>query len=140
MIPFVLTPKNNANEILSFLTITVLTTSVGCYDDNTDTSSYTVGKKCPEHITYDGICDGNKVIFCNNNGIVEEDICTTQCMIKKAYTDPFAECYHECGDIDFRGKCTSDGYDYCHETEGLIHITCSNGETCGLKGDVYTCI
>ena len=132
--------KSSLFLCISLLTRTVLTTSIGCSDDNTDTSSYTVGQTCPDHITYDGICDGNKVIFCNKNGVVEEDICTSKCMIKKAYTNPFAECYYECGDIDLRGKCAGDGYDYCHETEGLIHITCSNTETCGLKGDVYACI
>ena len=120
---------------LAILIITVL----ACSNESDDNNSYVVGQKCPDHITYDGICDGNKVIYCNN-GVVKEDTCETECMIKESYTTPFAECYYECGDIDYRGKCASNGYDYCSKTEGLIHITCSGEKTCALKGDVYDCI
>ena len=136
--------KNKVKSIHSFymviLSLAGSAASIGCGDPSTDTPSYTVGQKCPEHITYDGICDGNKVIYCNNDGVIEEEICATQCMVKEAYTNPFAECYYECGNIDFQGICAGDGYNYCHETEGLIHITCDSGQTCGLKGDVYACI
>ena len=109
-------------------------------DNNNDTPAYTVGQKCPEQITYNGICEGNKAVFCNNNGIVEEVVCDNKCMVKKAYFEPFAECYYECGNVDFKGKCVAGGYDYCNVTEGLIHITCDNGKSCGLKDDVYSCI
>ncbi len=135
-------------SILS-LCITVLAISVTACADETDNNSndnnnnkpvYTVGQKCPEQITYNGICDNNKAVFCNNNGVVEEVVCKNKCMVKTAYTEPFAECYYECGDVDFKGKCVADGYDYCHETDGLIHITCDSTKTCGLKGDVYACI
>ena len=117
---------------------------IGCggghADHDDDTPSYIVGQNCPEQITYDGICDGNKVVYWKKNGLVQEEVCEIQCMIKQSYTTPFAECYYECGDLDFRGKCAGNGYDYCNETEGLIHITCDGGKNCGLKGDVYACI
>lgn len=105
-----------------------------------DAPAYIVGQNCPEEITYDGICDGNKVVFCDNHGVVQEENCEIQCMVKQSYTIPFAECYYECGSIDFRGECAGDGYNYCHETEGLIQITCDGGKSCGLKGGVYACL
>ena len=37
-------------------------------DNNNDMPVYSVGQKCPEQITYDGICDGNKAVFCNDRG------------------------------------------------------------------------
>ena len=109
-------------------------------DNHQDLTDYTVGQKCPKQITYNGICDGNKVVFCNNNGTVEEIVCENKCLVKNAYLEPFAECYYECGDLDFKGKCVDDGFNYCHGTEGIIHITCDDGKTCGLKGDAYDCI
>ena len=106
---------------------------------NVDVPSYTVGQKCPDEITYDGICDGNKVVYCKK-GIVQEQLCDTKCMVKNSYTIPFAECFYECGQTTFEGECMDDGYDFCSETEGLIHITCGQGETCGLKEGVYACL
>lgn len=130
--------------VLSFCIIILAMAVLACTNDtdnnNNDMPAYTVGQKCPEQITYNGICDGNKAVFCNNNGVVEEVVCENKCMVKKAYTEPFAECYYECGNVDFKGKCVADGYDYCNESEGLIHITCDSDKTCGLKGDVYSCI
>ena len=108
--------------------------------DSHKTPLYTIGQKCPEEITYDGICDENKAVFCNKNGMVEAENCENKCMIKEAYTEPFAECYYECGNLDYRGQCVEGGYDYCDETEGIIHITCEAGKICGLQGDVYSCI
>ena len=128
---------------LSLCIIVLAIAGTACTNENDnshDIPVYTVGQSCPEEITYDGICDGNKAVFCNNNGVVEEVICEDKCMVKNAYTEPFAECYYECGSIDYKGKCVGGGYDYCHETEGLIHITCEPDKTCGLKDDVYSCI
>ena len=141
---FIFIPK--VKEMKSVLSLCIIILAMGVLsctnetDDNKDMPAYTIGQKCPEHITYDGICDGNKAVFCNDDGIVEAVDCENKCMVKKAYTPPFAECYYECGDIDYKGKCVEDGYDYCNESEGLIHITCDSDKTCGLKGDVYSCI
>lgn len=108
---------------------------------NNEVPSYTVGQKCPKEITYDGICDGKNVVFCSND-VVEVLPCDTQCMVKESYTIPFAECYYECGDIDYKGECRENGYDYCAQNgEGLIHITCTNGQTCKKAGDGnYACL
>ena len=122
------------------LALTVLACSNDSDDNHGDARAYVPGQACPENITYDGICDGNKVVFCNNNGVVEVKDCEAKCMVKKSYTPPFAECYYECGNVDFRGICSDDGVTFCSETEGLIHITCENGKSCALKGDVYACI
>lgn len=106
-----------------------------------DVPSYTVGKKCPDDITYDGICDGNIVVFCNDGIVAAEDCGSSKCMIKEAYTEPFAECFIECGDVDYVGICNKDGYDYCNSNEGLIHITCENGKSCQMtKDNLYSCI
>lgn len=127
-----------------FPTIFLAVSCMACTNDtdnNTnDMPAYTVGQKCPEQITYNGICDHNKVVFCNKNGVIEENVCKSTCMIKEAYIEPFAECYYECGNIDYKGICTEDGLDYCDKTEGLIHFTCEAGKTCGLKNDLYSCI
>ena len=125
---------------ISLLALTFVACSDGSDDNQADTSTYVAGQACPEHITYNGICDGNKVVYCNNKGVVEVKDCETKCMVKESYTPPFAECYYECGDIDFSGKCSGDGVDFCSETEGLIHFTCDSGQTCDLKGDIYACI
>ena len=122
------------------LAFTVFACSNDSDDNHGDTRAYIPGQACPENLTYDGICDGKNVVFCNNKGVVEVKNCETKCMVKKSYTEPFAECYYECGDVDYKGKCVEGGFNYCNETEGLIHITCDNGKFCGLKGDVYACI
>ena len=140
---FIFIPKvKEMKSVLSLCIIILAMFFLSCTnetDDNNDMPAYAIGQKCPEHITYNGICDGNKAVFCNHNGVVEEVVCENKCMVKKTYTEPFAECYYECGDIDYKGKCEEDGYIYCDETEGIIHITCDSDKTCVLSGGVYAC-
>ncbi|MBR4985519.1 MAG: hypothetical protein IKY83_07260 [Proteobacteria bacterium] len=100
--------------------------------------NYKNGDPCG-NITLDGICapDGSKLAYCQD-GVLHVEFCSSKCTV----VEGTADCYEPCpDDLDIVGRCTEDGYEYCHEDNLHIIRSCDTGYSCQLHPNgYYTCL